>query len=95
MFACNISVPAEGQRSIPAILDTFSSSDAMTTGEALAGMIVSAFPSLLKLPNPMKTAARDLRAELTRIARDVWAADSPARVGDARILEMMGSYIDC
>jgi hypothetical protein len=93
MFACKISTPSKGQRSIPVILDIFSSSNAMTTGDALAGIIISAFPSLLKLPNPMKTAARDLRMELTRIARDVWAADSPARVGDARILEMMSAYI--
>jgi hypothetical protein len=93
MFGCKASTPSEGQPSIPDILDRFSSSNAMTTKKALAGIVLSAFPSLLKLPNPTKTAARDLRMELTRIARDVWAADSPARVGDARILEMMSASI--
>jgi hypothetical protein len=90
MFAFKISTPAAGQRSIPEMLNTFSTSDAMTTVEALAGVLVSAFPSLLQLPNPMKTVATDLRVELSRIAREVWT-DSATRVGSARILEMMGT----
>jgi hypothetical protein len=93
MFAYKISSTSPGQRSIPDILNSFSTTEAMTTGAALAGILLASFPSLAKLPNPKKAAATDLRLELTRIAREVWGHSSMDRIGEARILEMMGTLL--
>jgi hypothetical protein len=62
---------------------------------AFMGALVAAFPSLIKLPNPLSKAAATLRMELGKIAREVWGTDKAARRGQARILELMGSSDFC
>jgi hypothetical protein len=71
MFACRISTPRADHPFIPATIDTFSSSDSTTPGMIMADVFISAFPGLLKVPNPLTIEAKNLRLELTRNHRDL------------------------
>lgn len=93
MFAHNITA-AEGPNSVKTILHTMLSgpSDEDTLTNRIAMVAIGAFPKLLALPNPMKSWASKLKAELGRIAQEVWDVGTRnATVGgmDARVVEVL------
>jgi hypothetical protein len=93
MFGYKVTAPPPGRRSISTILEAFSSSEPMVEKDALLGALADTFPQLLKLPNPLKRAADELRTELGRIAREVWSGGPGSRLGDARLLDLIGTSV--
>ncbi|VDC04240.1 unnamed protein product [Peniophora sp. CBMAI 1063] len=91
MFAYDLS---DSTGSIPSLLKNISEGPTGpdTTLARTAAVIVSTFPQLMGLPNPMKSWATMLRTELRKIAEAVW--DSAEEIEtlegmDARALEVL------
>lgn len=90
MFAYNLSASTG---TIPELLSNISNGPSQedTLANRLAGLLISSFPSLLAMPNPMKTWATKLRTELGAIAKDVWdnGIDGVEVGMNARVLEVL------
>lgn len=96
MFAHDITASEEAN-SIQTLLKNISNGpgDEDTFSNRLATTVIGAYPKLLALPNPMKKWATMLRAELGKIAQEVWdAGKQDESVGgmDARVLEVLSKY---
>lgn len=94
MFAHNLSASTG---TIPELLSNISNGPSQedTLANRLAGLLISSFPSLLAIPNPMKTWATKLRTELGAIAQDAWdnGIDGVEVGMNARVLEVLRGYL--
>ena len=99
MFAHDVSVSSRPD-SVAALMHNMANgpSGKDTTLRRLMTVVMRSYPILLGLPNPMQRWAKMLRAELGKIAQEVW--DSGERnnvVGgmDARALEVLSMHEIC
>lgn len=90
MFAYDLSASTG---TIPRLLSNISNgpSEDDTLSNRIAGLMISSFPRLLTLPNPMKTWATELRTELGAVAKDIWDDGvSGVEAGmNAKVLEVL------
>lgn len=90
MFAYNLSASTG---TIPDLLSNISNGPSQddTLANRLAALSISSFPSLLAIPNPMKTWATKLRTELGAVAKDVWdnGMDGVEVGMNAKVLEVL------
>lgn len=87
MFMYNISA-SEGR--IPSLLHEITNSPTADYFTILIETLASIFPSLLLLPNPLKTYTNNLRSEFRKIAEEVWAGKEGAGM-HAKVIDALGN----
>ncbi|GJJ08426.1 hypothetical protein Clacol_002642 [Clathrus columnatus] len=86
MFMHNISA-SEGR--IPSLLHEITNSPTGDYFTVVAETLASLFPSILLLPNPLKSYTDNLRKEFTVIAEEVWSGKHGAGM-HAKVLDALG-----